>query len=138
MNVGSGGGAAAAPAAGGAGAAAGGAAEEAPKEEEKEEGEFTCLRSSVHGRHTDIQSQRRKSQTRIWASGCSTKRRTNVQRTRRVEMAIGFERWDRTYFRLLPWLPINARCSGGRYPADECSLISSMSASPSHPSYCYT
>jgi hypothetical protein len=70
LNVGSGGGAA--PAAAG-GAAAGGdapAAEEA--KEEKEEG--TLYQLLYQRIFTDIVPQRRKSQTKTWASVCSTKR----------------------------------------------------------------
>ena len=81
MNVGSGGGAAAAAPAGGAGAAAGGAAEEAPKEAEKEEGEFMnliYLRACAVLEDEVLMSlcelQRRRSQTRTWASVSSTKR----------------------------------------------------------------
>lgn len=70
LNVGSGGGAAAAPAAGGAPTAGAAAAEEpAAKEEEKEEGK-TIPRMS---RPLLTAYQKRKNQTRIWASVSSTK-----------------------------------------------------------------
>lgn len=80
MNVGSGGGAAAAPAAGGAAAGGAAAAEEAPKEEEKEEGEFIspprsdCGEVTVGAWLTQICVQRRRSQTKTWASVSSIKR----------------------------------------------------------------
>ena len=70
MNVGSGGGAAAAPTAGGAAGGAAAAAEE--KVEEKEEGkESNLCRRLVETLLMFL--QRRKSQTRIWASDFSTK-----------------------------------------------------------------
>ena len=71
-NVGSGGGAAAAaPATGGGGAAA--AAEEAPKEEAKEEGEKAFHTATEEFMLINLRSQRKKSQTRIWVSDCSTR-----------------------------------------------------------------
>ena len=69
-NVGSGGGAAAAaPATGGA--TGGAAAEEAPKEEAKEEGEQIFAVLTRQDMLTKMRPQRKKSQTRIWVSGCS-------------------------------------------------------------------
>ena len=73
LNVGSGGGAAAAPVAGGGAAAAGGSAEEAPKEEEKEEGKIHAHKIMVVDGMLTTQ-QKRRNQTRIWASVYSIKR----------------------------------------------------------------
>jgi hypothetical protein len=71
LNVGSGGGAAAAPAAGGAGGAAAGGDAAAP-EEEKEEG--ASFHTTYQQRTFTNSAQRRRSQTRTWASVSSTKR----------------------------------------------------------------
>ena len=71
LNVGSGGGAAAAPTSG----ATGGAAADAPAEEakeEKEEGTLSPNSPSKSCSHTECH-QRRRSQTKIWASVSSTK-----------------------------------------------------------------
>ena len=77
LNVGSGGGAAAAAPSGGAAASGGAADAPAAKEEEKkEEGEIACVVSiyTVCWKSLTYFLQRRKSQTRIWASVCSIKR----------------------------------------------------------------
>lgn len=69
VNVGSGGGAAAAPAAGGAPATGGTAPEAAKEEEKKEEGKDCACYCDLYLHLL----QRRKSPTRTWVSGCSTR-----------------------------------------------------------------
>jgi hypothetical protein len=72
LNVGSGGGAAAAPTSGGA-TAGGDAAAAETKEEEKVEGKHFALQLGELVDAVLMTSQRRKSQTRIWASDFLTK-----------------------------------------------------------------